>query len=421
MTLIGTSRALAGADVKGWCPGAFRPMKSGDGLLVRLRPTGGRLSQEQALGVAALSRRYGNGLMDLTARANLQIRGVQEENHQALLEALCGLSVLVPPVGREMMQNIVVTPFWRAGDGTLELAAALSDALADVDQAGLPDKFGFAVDIGAEPVLRDISADIRIERLDDEHLLCRADNADFGAVVAPDEAAAKAISLTQWFIESGGRRRMADLLAPASSSTINEMASADPASRLKSNTAPWPSAGPRLPEAFLTQRAKSPKERTEPLPGPTQDGLMVALAFGQLDADVLALLGRTAPIRLTPWRMLLLEGALSAPHGPGLILAADDPLLRVVACTGAPGCAQARAPTRPLARDLAPYVPRGGLLHVSGCSKGCAHPRRASHTLVAQETGFDLVRDGAASARPYQFGLTPERLRAEPEILAMPS
>jgi precorrin-3B synthase len=34
--------------VKGWCPGALRPMLSGDGLVVRVRAYGGGLTQDQA-------------------------------------------------------------------------------------------------------------------------------------------------------------------------------------------------------------------------------------------------------------------------------------------------------------------------------------------------------------------------------------
>ena len=54
-------------------------MQSGDGLVVRMRPRGGRLSAAQAAGIAELAERYGNGLIDLTSRANLQIRGVSED------------------------------------------------------------------------------------------------------------------------------------------------------------------------------------------------------------------------------------------------------------------------------------------------------------------------------------------------------
>ena len=45
-------------DAKGWCPGAYRPMMSGDGLVVRVRPVLARLTQAQVLGLV----RRGTGI-----------------------------------------------------------------------------------------------------------------------------------------------------------------------------------------------------------------------------------------------------------------------------------------------------------------------------------------------------------------------
>ena len=123
-------------------------------------------------------------------------------------------------------------------------------------------------------------------------------------------------------------------------------------------------------------------------------------------------------MRLTPWRMVLLEGVKDAPDLPGLITRADDPLLRVVACTGAPGCSQGLQATRGLARALAGFVPKGRLLHVSGCAKGCAMPKTAAMTLVGQTGGFGLVAQGLASDAPLQSGLTAAALLADPKYLS---
>ena len=62
----------------GWCPGALRPMPSGDGSIVRVKPRGATLSPDQAVGVAAAASTFGNGALDLTSHANLQIRGASE-------------------------------------------------------------------------------------------------------------------------------------------------------------------------------------------------------------------------------------------------------------------------------------------------------------------------------------------------------
>ena len=41
---------MSAAAIKGWCPGALRPMQSGDGLVVRVRPFGGRVLIESESG-----------------------------------------------------------------------------------------------------------------------------------------------------------------------------------------------------------------------------------------------------------------------------------------------------------------------------------------------------------------------------------
>lgn len=369
-------------QIKGWCPGALRPMLSGDGLVVRVRPHAGRLTPGQAAGIAALADRYGNGMLDLTTRANLQLRGVSQASHPALVNGLRDLGLVDTSPEVEARRNIVVTPFWNADDGTLQLATALSDALASPDAPALPGKFGFAVDAGQQAFLRTAPADIRIERGPCGYTV-RAEGFESGAAVAVHEAVPAAMELARWFLANGGgttgRGRMATL-APHHV----------------------------LPARFQST-AVFPDAAAAPQLGLATQGWLVGAEFGQLQAATLAALSTLGALRMTPWHMLLVEGATRAPDLAGLITQADDPRLRVVACTGAPGCLQAAAATRPLARALAPHVPIGRLLHVSGCAKGCAHPR-AALTLVATPAGFDLIRNGTASSLPDLFALPPETM-----------
>ncbi|WP_432443240.1 hypothetical protein [Methylobacterium aquaticum] len=80
--------AVNPAPRRGWCPGLARPMPTGDGLLVRLHPVAGRLTADQARAAARAAREGGNGLLDVTARGNLQIRGVTEESHGRVVAIL---------------------------------------------------------------------------------------------------------------------------------------------------------------------------------------------------------------------------------------------------------------------------------------------------------------------------------------------
>jgi precorrin-3B synthase len=370
-------------------------MRSGDGLVVRIRPHGGRLAASQAAGIAELAGRYGNGLIDLTSRANLQIRGVGEPSHQHLIDELARLELLDPDADSEARRNVLVTPFWTAGDETPLLAAELEKELAGA-ALDLPTKFGFAIDDGNERVLAGASADVRIERDDAGDLLVRADGATHGRAVTRSEAVPVALALSEWFVASSGasgargeRRRMATYLA----------------------------AGATLPDA-LCGNVEPARRSADPVPGLRREGAMVAVAFGQVQHRTLSdLAARANALRLTPWRMLLAEEMREMPDHAGLITRADDPALRVIACTGAPGCGEAHADTRALATALAPHVPSGARLHVSGCAKGCAHSGSAGITLVATREGFDLVHHGSTRDTPVMRGLSGAAIVANPSVL----
>jgi precorrin-3B synthase len=366
-------------------------MRSGDGLLVRIRPHGGRFSAAQALGLAELAERFGNGLIDLTVRANLQLRGVSEASHAALMQGLSRLDLLDTDVDLEAQRNILVAPFWSEGDDIRSLARELDQALA-TRCVGLPVKFGFAVDCGAERVLTQASADVRIERSVDGGLIVRADGAQFGCPVVRAEAVTAALSLAQWFVASGrarsGRGRMAA------------------------------HGGATLPPRFAGHG--QPVRASPPLrPGLYVGGALVGLALGQMRSATLKFLAEgVSGLRLTPWRMIFAEALRKMPRYAGIVTCADDPILRVAACTGAPACPAAHAETRALAVRLAPHIAADARLHVSGCAKGCAHTGPSSITLVATEDGFDLVRDGSARDAPALRGLNRAAIVADPNIIA---
>ena len=383
---------MTGFAIKGWCPGALRPMRSGDGLVVRIRPHGGRLSPAQACGIADVAERFGNGLIDLTNRANLQIRGVGDAGHAALIAELARLDLIDADPDAEALRNIVVDPFWVAGDDTASLVTELELALA-ARRRPLPVKFGFAVDCGAARALADTSADIRIERDATGGLLVRADGAERGRSVARSEAVTAALELADWFIASGGatdgRGRMAAHL----------------------------DAGAQIPDVLAGFAIPVPI-RPRPRPGLFAGGALIGLAFGQLKAARLRVLaGKADGLRLTPWRMIFVEGLNEMPKGEGLITDADDPILRVIACSGAPSCKEAYAETRTLAARLAAHIPADSSLHVSGCAKGCVHPGPAPLTLVATAHGYDLIRAGSARDVPVLRGLDRDRILDDPSLL----
>lgn len=354
---------------KGWCPGALRPMPAGDGLLLRVRPHGSRLDAEQAGGVAAIAATFGNGQIDLGSRASLQLRGIAEATLPEVQRRLGALGLLDDDPLIEARRNMMVTPFWRTGDRTEDLVRQLEAALPDMPD--LPPKFGFALDTGIRPALGHASADIRIERAGPD-LLLRADGMAQGERVGAGDLVPRLLALLRWFAATG-QSRMAQAIAAGETPPLAAEAAPDP-------QAPLPDLLHAAPFLFAP--------------------------FGATTAAALAELGGHA-LRLTPWRAVLPEGDA---RGASWLTDPDDPLLRVSACTGAPGCAAASVETRALARRLAPLVPAGRHLHVSGCPKGCAHPGAATVTLTGRTRRFDLICNGPADGVPRRCGLTTEDL-----------
>lgn len=383
--------------VRGWCPGAYRPMASGDGLIVRIRPPQGELTPEQAIGLADLSEVFGHGAVELTNRANLQVRGVDEEAHDALCGALASLGLLDTSAGSdariEQRRNIIMNPLraFEAENVHARTASALAQGLIEPEFASLPSKFGFVIDAGLKRHLADVSGDIRIETGADG-LVVRPDGHATGRGASDAAGAARlALDLARWFIASGGvgrdgRGRMARHLA----------------------------SGATLPPS-LAGDVRPNQADTPPVPGGISGGILVAVAFGHLAANGLRQLAATgAPVmRITPWRMLFLPKPSDPNRLPGiegLITGPADPLLRVTACIGAPGCSQASVETRATARSLAAHLPAGATLHVSGCAKGCAHPAPSDLTLVGRDGTFDLVRGGTPWDAPRQRDVDPRQV-----------
>ena len=90
----------------------------------------------------------------------------------------------------------------------------------------------------------------------------------------------------------------------------------------------------------------------------------------------------------------------------GFVTEASDQRRRIAACPGAPLCAQGLIAARALAAEIASQVSFSGdgiALHVSGCAKGCAHPKPAPLTIVGTAQGCGIVRDGSARDVPMEY------------------
>lgn len=372
--------------VQGWCPGAHRPMMSGDGLVVRVRPFRAELSAGQALALCGLARRFGNGTLDLTSRANLQIRAVTEAGYPALLRELRALGLIDADPAVEGRRNILMPADWQNQDLTDRLCAALLSALPGFPV--LPEKMGYALDTGGTAQLTEGSADFRFELDASDNLILRADGAALGRRIAEATAIRSLAEMIQWFHETGG------------------LSNGRMARHLRTVPLPddWQQAAPRA--------AGRPC-----VPGRAPGGTILGAPFGSIDATALgSLIGRTGAsgLRLMLNRLFWLRGA-SVTEAPGFIATPGSALLTAHACPGAPFCPQATVETRALAARLAGTIPVE--LHVSGCAKGCALPRAAAVTLTGRNGRFDLIRDGAPWDTPTARALHPDQITDLTEAL----
>ncbi|MGI4976333.1 MAG: precorrin-3B synthase [Janthinobacterium lividum] len=411
--------------IRGWCPSLFEPMRSGDGLLVRIKPRAGGLDADTLRAVADACARHGNGVANLTGRANLQLRGLADVTLPPFADAMLALGAADAHPAAERRRNLVVSPL--VGDdphlapATLAVARALEAGLADAAPTpldALPGKFGFLVDGGGACGLGPVRADIAL-RCTPDACLVRLDGGTHALAVAPADAAAAALALARAFaaltpdtdtpdIQPRHAPRMRDLVLALGEAAVFAAAGL-PAPR---PAPPGPAAG---------QGADAPPA-VGPLryPGTTRGALAVAPAFGQTDAAALHALAALSErfgdgrVRLSPSRTLLVAGVAAhdlprlaaACAALGLITAPDDPRLSVTTCPGRPACRSGEADTRrdapALAALLAARADRPfATIHLSGCAKGCAHPAPAPLTLVGEPGGYGASRNARASAPPH--------------------
>jgi precorrin-3B synthase len=404
---------------KGWCPSLLSPMQSGDGWLVRVKPAAANMSTSAARNIAEAARQYGNGHIDLTRRANLQLRGLTPHSAEHAAQRLIAEGLASADAGVETIRNVMASPLGpddtTAPFDSHALARKIEAMLASERKLHvLPPKFGVLADGGGILPLAGVTADIMVHAHGDG-VAIRLDGGVLAALCSAQEIVRSACALALAFLVLAARRprhptRMRSLVLAVGEEAIFAAAELSP---VRLPFAPAPSASP---VGFV------------PYPGGDTGAFGVGLPFGRIEAEALTELARLsekfgdATLRTTPWRTLLIPRVATdqsvtlaeAVRALGLITDAADPRLTIFACVGAPACACASVDARADAASLAASAAANGLrIHVSGCAKGCAHASPAALTLVGRDGRYDLVRNGKASDRAALTGLNLEQLIAE--------
>ncbi|MEL6168750.1 MAG: hypothetical protein AAFR35_08655 [Pseudomonadota bacterium] len=304
----------------GWCPSAHRPMAADDGLLLRVKPPLGRLSCREAELLAGLARRYGSGRIELTNRANLQLRGFDTTGHGHALTELLDAGLARPDPGHEARRNVILAPDW-AADGPLEeVARTLDAALAAPELEELPAKFGFVVDHELCP-LDDVPGDVRLRRTGAVWRVWPTDHANEAStgISTGRQAVSAAIALALWFLATDGvaATRMARHLDATGLRPCFEPG------RMDWTTGPL-RADTRVPHDPSATRP-APRAPEGPAEGPFGPGRLVRPDHDHFDAEALAGFAANGALRLTPWRALVVEAADPVQVAARAPVAADAP------------------------------------------------------------------------------------------------
>ncbi|MEZ5785395.1 MAG: precorrin-3B synthase, partial [Xanthobacteraceae bacterium] len=81
---------------RGVCPSLAAPMPTGDGLLARLNLGGQTVSLDAAAALCEAAHRHGSGIIEVTSRGSVQVRGLTHETVSAFVDAIGKIDIDVP-------------------------------------------------------------------------------------------------------------------------------------------------------------------------------------------------------------------------------------------------------------------------------------------------------------------------------------
>ena len=412
--------------------GLFHVAPAQDSYMCRMRLPGGLLTAHQFRGVAAVADDCGGGYVDVTTRANLQIREIPAGKGPDVLLGLQDLGIVARGAGADNIRNVTGGPLAGIDPAELIDTRPLTRAMhyhiiQNREMYGLPRKFNIAFDGGGAISALEDTNDVGFTavavgpdkpvppgvyfRLQLGGISGHQDFAkDAGVILTPDQCVPVAAAVVKVFIDHGDRTdrkkaRLKYLLDKwGHARTLAEVEKLLPAPL------------PRLPLADCDPRPAVAKHGHLGVHPQKQAGLNyvgVLLPVGRVRSDQARGLAGLADqygsgtVRLTVWQNLILSDIPDAAVDPvkagierlGLHWDASHVRGALVACTGRAGCKFAAADTKRHALEIADYLePRLTLdhplnIHVTGCPNSCAQHYLGDIGLLGAgvEVGDDVV------------------------------
>jgi ferredoxin-nitrite reductase len=443
------------------CPGLFYNTPAQDGFLIRIRTPGGLLNDRQGQAIAALIEQWGSETIQVTNRANLQIRSVHTAPTAEVFQTLQVLGLAAQNPSMDHLRNVMTSP--TAGIDPQELidTRPLVQGLDTYIQshselAELPAKFSVGIDGGGavgigtryscgvaprttipwehrynEVQLSAVVGNGKWEmgdgkRTSPHHSLSK--NIYFRLALGSD----KQLRNTQVLIQPDECISVVAALANVYLDYVNQAPHLQKKPRMKHLLQDW---GIERCLQQMNQYLPRPLRQLEncPMSPPTQryahlgvhpqrqTGLSyigIHLRLGQLTATQLrglVQLSKTfgsSHLRLTPWQTILLPDipdeqipdVLQNLSLLGLSVSDNRVDAAIVACAGKPSCAAAETQTQIHAIALANSLTQQIALecpvniHFTGCPKSCAQPSPAEITLLGTQIPVKLGADEQCNA-----------------------
>ena len=391
--------------------GLFYVAPAQDSFMLRMRVPGGVLASRQMRGLARMAEDWGCGRIDLTTRANVQIREFPPKHIVDVLNAIQRLGMRSHGAGADNIRNVTASPVSGYDAGELIDVQPFAEAMQNYisnsrDMFGLPRKFNIAFDGGGIITALADTNDIGFVavRMGEGKsvppgvyfrvLLCGITGhkqfaTDCGLLLRPDQLISVAAAMVRVFAEHGDRtdrkkarlKYLVDKWGGAKFLEETEKKLAFPVLHTEASE-----CEPRGP----IDRAGHIGAHPQSQPGLHYLGVVVPVGWlpvtqARALADIAEEFG-TGELRLTVWQNLLipniptarLEAAQAAVRAAGLDYTAGRVLAGTVACTGSRGCRYAATDTKGHAVELARSLDAAFTLtqpvnlHVTGCSNSCA-------------------------------------------------
>lgn len=398
------------------CPGLLRIVPALDGGICRIKLPAGVLTAQAIRAIAEAADRYASGILELTNRSNLQIRGVRSGFETALSRYLLAAGLGPKHPEADDVRNVLVSP--AAGSDaaavldTQPVAAQLLALLEDQPLFHqLSPKFSLQVDGGERLAVRDHPHDLWLQAISGDFL-----GFNLGFAGCPTDPPLAAITVEQVvpFVEGVLRhflaiaqpeqRRLRDLLAHQWATDFLAQVAQTLPFKLSE-----PQRGPAIEVLTVPPLGVWPQQNAD------RRMCVVGAPLGRLTtqqfmriAELVECYGDGQQVRLTPWQGLLFPHILLEHMGQlqaqladlGLLVDSQAPLSRIIACSGSVGCAKGLADTKADALRLAECCTNLGIqpaVHLSGCERSCAAAHVADFTLLAESEG----RYGLYQKRPH--------------------